>query len=41
MEHSLQITLTKEGIDLLTSVGGKFGQWNMAKKNQNLQQKED
>ena len=32
MEHSLKITLTKEGIDLLTSVGGKFELWKMAEK---------
>ena len=32
MEHSLQITLTKEGTDLLTSAGSKFGLWKMAEK---------
>ena len=32
MEHSLQITLTKEGTDLLTRTGGKFGLWKMAEK---------
>ena len=30
MEHSLQITLTKEGTNLLTSAGGKFRLWKMA-----------
>ena len=32
MEHSLQITLTKEGTDLLTSAEGKFRLWKMAEK---------
>ena len=32
MEHSLQITLTKEGTYLLTSAGGKFGLWKMIQK---------
>ena len=32
MEHSLQITLTKEGTDLLTSAGGKFRMSKMAEK---------
>ena len=32
MEHSLRITLTKEGIYLLTSAGGKFELWKMVEK---------
>ena len=36
MEHSLQITLTKEGTDLLTSAGSKFGLWKMVEKKSKL-----
>ena len=32
MEHSLQLTLTKEGIYRPTSAGGKFRLWKMAKE---------
>ena len=32
MEHSLQITLTKEWTNLLTSAGDKFGLLKMAEK---------
>ena len=32
MEYSLQITLKKEGMDLLTSAGGKFRWWKTAEK---------
>ena len=34
MEHSLQINLTKEGTNLLTIAGGKFGLWKMAEKSE-------